>query len=194
MLTGAGPAFCGGTDLGELAEIAAGRAPAGAGDAFPGLLSALTELEVPLVAAVNGPGVGVGFTMLPFCDVVVVADSARFRAPFAEMGVPPEAASSYLLPLRMGWTQASRALLMGEWLSAREAVETGLATECAAADQVLPRARELAGLIARHPPAALRTAKRLMQAARRDAILAARAREETEYARLFGPGQRTEGD
>ena len=109
VLTGAGAAFSSGTDLGELAEIAAGRSPEGAADAFPGLLATLATIDVPLIAAVNGPGVGLGLTILPYCDLVTMARSARLKAPFAQMGVPPEAASSYLLPARMGWQRAAAA-------------------------------------------------------------------------------------
>jgi enoyl-CoA hydratase/carnithine racemase len=107
VLTGAGPAFSAGTDLGELAAIAAGSPPEGAADAFPGLLATLAEIDVPLIAAVQGPGVGLGATMLSFCEIVIIADTARLKAPFAEMGVPPEAASSYLFPVRMGWQRAA---------------------------------------------------------------------------------------
>ena len=74
VLTGAGPAFSAGTDLGELAAIAAGSPPEGAADAFPGLLATLAEIDVPLIAAVQGPGVGLGATMLSFCEIVIIAD------------------------------------------------------------------------------------------------------------------------
>jgi len=185
VLTGAGPAFCAGTDLGELEAISSGNVPEGAGEAFPGLVAVLTEIDVPLLAAVNGPGVGLGFTILSFCDLVFMADSARLRAPFVEMGVPPEAASSYLLPVRMGWQRAARALLTGEWLSAEDAVGAGIATEVCPAGEVLERAVAEAERIAGLSPAAARTIKGLMQAAQRDAVAAARAREDAAYAQLF---------
>jgi len=188
VLTGAGPAFCAGTDLGELEAISSGHVPEGAGEAFPGLLTVLMEIDVPLLAAVNGPGVGLGFTILSFCDLVFMADTARLRAPFAEMGVPPEAASSYLLPVRMGWQAAARALLTGEWLSAEAAVTAGIATEVCPAGEVLERALAEGERIAALAPAAARTIKRLMQAAQHDAVAAARAREDAAYTRLFaGP-------
>ncbi|HVC69971.1 MAG TPA: enoyl-CoA hydratase/isomerase family protein [Acidimicrobiales bacterium] len=185
VLTGAGPAFCAGTDLGELEAISSGHAPEGAGQAFPGLLSVLMEIDVPLVAAVNGPGVGLGFTILSFCDLVFMARSARLRAPFAEMGVPPEAASSYLLPVRMGWQRAAMALLTGEWLSADAAVAAGIATEVCPDTEVLHRAVAEAERIAGLNPDAARTIKGLMQAGQREAVTAARAREEAAYSRLF---------
>lgn len=185
VITGAGSAFSAGTDLAELADIAAGQAPAGADQAFPRLLDALAEIDLPLVAAVNGPGVGLGATMLSFFDIVYISDSARLKAPFAAMGVPPEAASSYLFPARMGWQPAARMLLTGEWLTAQEAVVSGLATVSCPAGSVLAQALEAAGRIAEHDRSATRTIKSLMRAAQRDATAAALQRENQAYAELF---------
>ena len=70
-----------------MAEIAAGTAPAGIEKGFRGLLDAVDRLDKPLLAAVNGPAIGLGFTILAHCDLVLVAESARLRVPFAEMGV-----------------------------------------------------------------------------------------------------------
>ncbi len=185
MITGAGSAFSAGTDLAELAAIAAGQAPAGADQAFPRLLDALAEIDLPLVAAVNGPGVGLGATMLSVFDVVHISDEVRLKAPFAAMGVPPEAASSYLFPLRMGWQPAAQMLLSAEWLTAEEAVSTGLATASCPAGSVLAEALGAAGSIAEHDRSATRTIKALMRAGQRDATAAARRRENEAYAALF---------
>jgi enoyl-CoA hydratase/carnithine racemase len=186
VVTGAGSAFSAGTDLGELAEIAAGRGPARAGEAFPGLVAALADVEVPLVAAVNGPGVGVGATMLPYFDLVFIAESARLKAPFADMGVPPEAASSFLLPMRMGWQRAARMLFMAEWLDAADAVSAGLATAACPSDKLLATAMAAARSIAAHERGATRSIKALMRAAERQAVRDATARERDAFARLFG--------
>jgi enoyl-CoA hydratase/carnithine racemase len=186
VLTGNGSAFSAGTDLGELADLAAGNAPEGAGEGFPGLLAALAGITVPLVAAVHGAGVGLGFTLLPFCDLVFVGPKARLKAPFVEMGVPPEAASSYLLPVRMGWQRAARYLLTGDWLSADDAVAAGIASELCPEEDVLERAVAAATRIASAPGGAARMIKALMRDGQRDAIAAARQREDAAYARLFG--------
>lgn len=185
VLTGSPPAFCAGTDLGELELLAAGTPPPGTPDAFPGLLAALAEIEVPLVAAVNGAGVGLGLTMLAFCDFVFIAEHARLKVPFAEMGVPPEAASSYLLPIIMGWQRAARVLLAGEWLSAAEAVAAGIATGVCDDASLLHTASDAAARVAAHGQAARRI-KRLMRAAVAEPIAAARIREDAAYAELFG--------
>ena len=186
VVTGAGSAFCAGTDLAELADIAAGHGPVRAGEAFPGLVAALADVDVPLVAAVNGPGVGVGATMLPYCDLVFIAESARLKTPFADMGVPPEAASSYLLPRRMGWQRAARMLLAAEWLTADEAVSAGLATAVCPSEELLATSMAAAQSIAAHDRAATRTIKGLMRAGEREPVRAATARERDAFARLFG--------
>jgi len=118
VLTGRGTAFTSGQDLAEMAAIATGTAVAGAGQGFMGLLECLIDLSVPLLAAVNGVAVGLGFTLLPHCNLVLVDAGARLRVPFAELGVPPEAASSVLFPAVMGWQQAARVLLTSDWVSA----------------------------------------------------------------------------
>lgn len=183
VLTGAGRAFSAGQDLDEMARLAAGE-PIDSG--FPVLLDALQAFDKPLVAAVNGAAVGIGFTMLPHCDLVLAADTARFRTPFAEMGVPPEAASSYLFPARMGWQRAAEVLFTSPWLSAPEAVECGIALRTVPADDLVTAALTLASSIATAPLTALRAIKATMLAGRADAVAAARAREEAAFAQVLG--------
>lgn len=185
VLTGAGRAFSAGQDLGEMARLAAGEALE---SGFPVLLEALESFDKPLVAAVNGPAVGIGFTMLPHCDLVLVAEGARLRTPFAELGVPPEAASSVLFPARMGWQRAAEVLFTSPWLTAEEAVACGIALRTVPAADLLPEALALAGRIAAAPLAALRAIKSTMLAGRADAVTAARAREEQAFARMWGLG------
>src|ERR1700684_2992078 len=127
VLTGRGTAFTSGQDLAEMAAIATGTAVEGAGQGFMGLLDCLIDLSVPLLAAVNGVAVGLGFTLLPHCNLVLVDAEARLRVPFAELGAPPEAASSLLCPALMGWQQAARVLLTSDWVHAPELVELGVA-------------------------------------------------------------------
>ncbi len=186
VLTGRGSAFTSGQDLAEMAAIATGTAVEGAGQGFMGLLDCLTELSVPLLAAVNGVAVGLGFTLLAHCDLVLVAADARLRVPFAELGVPPEAASSYLFPAVMGWQQAARILLTSDWVSADELVALGLALRSCDADRVLDETVHLAARVAAHPRAATRAMSSLMRAARRDAVLEANRREQGAFARLLG--------
>ena len=185
VVTGAGRAFSAGQDLDEMARLAAGEA---AESAFPVLLAALETFDKPLVAAVNGVAVGIGFTMLPHCDLVLVAEGARMRAPFAEMGVPPEAASSVLFPARMGWQRAAEVLFTSRWLSASDAVECGIALRVVPAADLLDHVLDLAATVATAPLPALRAIKSTMLAGRADAVGAARAREEAAFARVLGLG------
>ena len=185
VVTGAGRAFSSGQDLEEMARLAAGEA---SDSGFPVLLEALQTFDKPLVAAVNGAAVGIGFTMLPHCDIVLAAEGARFRTPFAEMGVPPEAASSLLFPVTMGWQRAAEVLFTSPWLSADDAVGCGIALRVLPNDDLLPHALDLAASIATAPLAALRAIKGTMLAGRADAVAAARAREEAAFARMWGLG------
>jgi enoyl-CoA hydratase/carnithine racemase len=187
VLTGRGGAFTSGQDLAEMAAIAAGTAVEGAGQGFIGLLDCLTEFSVPLLAAVNGVAVGLGFTLLAHCDMVLVAADARLRVPFAELGVPAEAASSLLFPATMGWQQAARILLTSDWVSADELVSLGFALRSCDPGAVLDETVELAARVASHPRGATRAITSLMRAARRDAVLEANRREQGAFARLLGP-------
>jgi enoyl-CoA hydratase/carnithine racemase len=175
VLTGRGTAFTSGQDLAEMAAIATGTAVEGAGLGFMGLLECLIDLSVPLLAAVNGVAVGLGFTLLPHCNLVLVDAGARLRVPFAELGVPPEAASSVLFPAAMGWQQAARILLTSDWVSADELVDLGLALKVCDAGTVLAETVALAARIAAHP-----------RAARRDAVVEANRREQGAFGALLG--------
>jgi enoyl-CoA hydratase/carnithine racemase len=186
VLTGRGSAFTSGQDLAEMAAIATGGAVEGAGRGFMGLLDCLVDLSVPLLAAVNGVAVGLGFTLLPHCNLVLVDAGARLRVPFAELGVPPEAASSLLFPALMGWQQAARVLLTSDWVSAPELVELGLALEVCDEGTVLDETVALAARIAAHPRGATRASTSLVRAARRDAVLEANRREQAAFGTLLG--------
>lgn len=203
VLTGEGRAFSAGQDLLEMADLAmrfgsGDDAPAtndtGAGDevpadppsGFPHLLDALQSFPKPLIAAVNGIGLGIGFTMLAHCDLVFIAEGARLKTPFTSLGVSPEAASSYLFPVRMGWQQAARVLFTSDWVSAEEAVELGIAYRLCAPDALLDETMEMAGRIARMPISSLVTTKRLMLDAQLPLIERARAREEAAFVTVMG--------
>lgn len=181
VLTGAGGNFSSGQDLKEMAAIAAGQGPPGVETGFRGMLDAVAACTKPLLAAVTGSAVGLGFTLLAHCDLVLVAESARLRVPFTELGVPAEAASSYLFPMRMGWQQSARVLLTGDWVSGTEAVELGIALGARPEDRVLDEAVQLARRIAALPPASVQAIKRLMWDAHADAVAAARAREDDAF-------------
>ena len=196
VITGAGGSFSSGQDLKEMAELAAtvsaGPAepadPSGTGTGFTVLLDALQRFPKPLLAAVEGVAVGIGMTLLPYCDIVVVAESARMRVPFSELGVPPEAASSALLADLVGWQRAAEILLTSRWVSADQAVEYGLALEKSADGHALEHTLGIARTIAEKSAYSTSVIKQLMVAARGTRSQDARAREEALFAELFRGG------
>jgi enoyl-CoA hydratase/carnithine racemase len=123
-----GCAFSAGADVKEIAERMADPAMRGEAksDALVELIDTLADLPKPLIVAVNGVGVGFGMTILGFADVAFMSSHARLRCPFTAIGAPPEAASTYPLPLLLGRQNAAWALLSAEWILADEAREIGL--------------------------------------------------------------------
>jgi enoyl-CoA hydratase/carnithine racemase len=184
VVTGAGGAFSAGQDLGEMS----GTEDPG----FGTFMDRLSEFDKPLLAAVNGVGVGIGLTLLLHCDVVYIAEGARLRPPFVALGVVPEAASSHLLPATIGWQRAAEALFTADWIDARRAVELGLASRLCAPDELVPAVRAVAARIAQQPPQAVRHTKRLLMATRADQIRAARAREDRAFAERVGSAENIE--
>jgi enoyl-CoA hydratase/carnithine racemase len=182
VLTGQGRAFTVGQDLSEFGDPRHGEPDGG----FRGLMRALAEVPVPLVAAVNGIGVGFGLTVLPWCEIVYVSPEARLKAPFVGLGVVTEAAASVSLPEIMGPQAAAKHLLTGEWIDADAAVRHGLALEVVPDDQLVERAVAMARTIAEQPPTALRATVALMRARRRQSWGDAVQREYEDMARLAG--------
>lgn len=174
VLTGEGRAFTAGQDLGEMTN------PDAFGDRAPGfqvLMPVIESFPKPLLAAVNGVGVGIGFTILPHCDLVIMSTEARLKAPFISLGVTTEASASVLLPATLGWQKASELLYTERWLGAEEAVEAGLALKAVAPEALLEETMALARHIGGLPLAPLVATKQLLTAGRRDAVEAARLRE-----------------
>src|SRR5690606_14660030 len=171
---GEGRAFTAGQDLGEMTnpDAFADRAPG-----FQVLMPIVEELPKPLLAAVNGVGVGIGFTILPHCDLVLLSTEARLKAPFISLGVTTEASASLLLPATLGWQLAWELLYTERWLTADEAVAHGLALRAVPPERLLDETMELARHIGTLPLAPLMATKRLLVASRLDAVRAARARE-----------------
>lgn len=126
-------------------------------------LAALPACTKPLIAAVAGPAIGIGTTMLLHCDLVYAADNARFAMPFAQLGICPEAASSLLLPMIVGYQRAAEKLLLGEPFGAEEAREMGLVNKVLPAADTIGYALAQAAKLARMPASSLRVSKRLLK-------------------------------
>ncbi|WP_069262900.1 enoyl-CoA hydratase [Paraburkholderia nodosa] len=161
LLRGHAEIFTAGNDIEDFLK----GPPAGADSPVIRFLDAIAAFEKPLVAAVKGPAIGVGTTLLLHCDMVYAADNARFAVPFSQLGLCPEAASSLLLPRIAGHQGAAEKLLLGETFDAAEAHRMGFV------NRVLPVAEldafvsaQLAKLVAL-PASSLRVTKSLMKRA-----------------------------
>ncbi len=172
LLTGTGDSFTSGNDIADFQARASGDRESSASQFLP----ALSTMQKPLIAAVNGAAIGVGTTMLMHCDLIVAARSARFVMPFTALGLVPEAASSLLFPRLLGVQRASALLLLGEPLDAATALEWGFVNRLVDDGALMQTAREMAQRIAALPPQAMRLTKRLIRHGNAD--LAGRIEEE----------------
>jgi enoyl-CoA hydratase/carnithine racemase len=178
LIHGQSGCFTSGNDVKDFLEL-----PRGAGDSpAAGFLRAISTATKPLVAAVGGPAVGVGTTMLLHCDLVYAAPNARLQMPFVPLGLLPEAASSLLLPAMAGYRRAAEMLLLGGPFGAEKALAAGIVTEIVPEGELIERARTAALALAALPPASVRMTKELMKRS-----LAQGVQERmTEELRLFG--------
>lgn len=190
VVTGAGDAFSAGQDLSEM--LGGGPAESGTEHGFSSFMDRLCSFDKPLLAAVNGVGVGIGLTLLLHCEYVYIARGARLRAPFVTLGVVPEAASSYLLPALIGFRSAIDLLFESDFISAERAVELGIATQLCEPGALLPTALERARRLAMKPLGSLRWTKRLLLATRQEQVAAARRREDEAFVHRVGSPENLE--
>jgi enoyl-CoA hydratase/carnithine racemase len=165
LITGMPGIFTAGNDIHELQAFADNVA---IGESTVHFLKQLALIDKPLVAAVDGLAVGIGTTLLFHCDYVIASEWASFSAPFVDLGLAPEAASSLLAPRLMGHQHAFELLVMGEQFSAQRAYQAGFVNKVVAAEHVESLAEAAALAIAAKPPEAVRTALRLMRGERLD--------------------------
>jgi enoyl-CoA hydratase/carnithine racemase len=188
LIRAEGGTFSAGNDISDFAAVAMGQRKPG-DMAVLRLIRALATAEKPLVAAVKGRAVGIGTTLLLHCDLVYVAEDAQLSTPFADLALTPEAASSLLLPLRIGHARAFAMFALGEALDGRQAAALGLANAALPAWQVDAEALKAAQALAAKPTGALAQTKRLMRDA--EAIWAVMQRENQAFAeRLTTPEAR----
>jgi len=157
--------FSAGWDLKEYAETGDALVESGEYELGPGGLGGLPEfwgLKKPVIAAVNGKAIGGGFEMLLAADLILAAEHAEFRLPEIQLGFLPDGGGIQRLPKRLPYNVAADLMLTGRPFSASEALHYGLVKEVVAADQLLPRARELAQQIAEGAPLALQAMKEVM--------------------------------
>ena len=172
ILTGAGDAFSAGGNL-----KAMGGAEGGLGSGAPTLTRqqyrrgiqriplAFEALEVPVIAAVNGPAIGAGCDLACMCDIRIASTKAVFAESFVRVGLVPGDGGAWLLPRVVGFARASEMALTGDALSAEAALAAGLVTRVVASDDLLAEARTIARRIAAQPPAVVRMTRRLLREA-----------------------------
>ena len=175
LLHGSADCFTSGNDVGDFLKRGSSPSPA------IRLFEVLPGMAKPVVAAVGGPAVGIGSTLLLHCDLVYAAPNARFQLPFVPLGIVPEFGSTYLLPLLAGYQRAAELLLLGQPFDAQKAHEVGIVSRVVEKDVLLQTAREAALALAALPPESIRLTKQLMKK-RHGAPLADTIAEET---RLF---------
>ncbi len=165
VLTGAGPAFCAGMDLGEMRDTAKLERPheRWQEDAviYQELLTQMLHFPKPLIAAVNGPAVAGGAGLVLGCDIVLAAEEAQFGLPEPRRGIVAGLVTPILV-FRIGAGQAARLLLTGTPIDAAEARRIGLFHEVVQADHLWPRAHEVAAECARCAPEAIQLTKRML--------------------------------
>jgi 2-(1,2-epoxy-1,2-dihydrophenyl)acetyl-CoA isomerase len=169
ILTGAGTAFSAGGDIKRMREVMTGGSdgPSGTRHVYRNGIQriplALYNLEVPTIAAVNGPAIGAGCDMACMCDIRIASDQAKFAESFIRMGLVPGDGGAWLLPRAVGMSKACEMAFTGATIDAAEALRCGLVSRVVPAGQLLPEARLLAQQIAANPSQALRMTKRLMR-------------------------------
>lgn len=159
LISGHKSCFTAGNDLQDFME----NPPEDESAAVFKFLLTVADFPKPIVAAVNGPAVGIGTTLLLHCDLIYSGESAKFQMPFVNLGLVPEFASSYLLPLRVGQAKASEWLLSGKTFGAEEAKAAGLINEVYKDEQFFSAALHQAQTLAKQPRESLLITKRLMK-------------------------------
>jgi len=178
LIHGTSGCFTSGNDVRDFLALERGPADSPAS----GFLRAIAAAKKPVVAAVGGPAIGVGTTMLLHFDLIFAAPNARFQLPFVPLGLLPEAASSLLLPMIAGYQRAAELLLLGQPFTAEKALAAGIVTEIVPEPDLLEYARTAALALAGLPPASVRMTKELMKRALAPAV---RERMQEELG-LFG--------
>ncbi len=166
LIHGAGGCFTSGNDLRDFLD----SPPKNENSPVFAFMKEISRAEKPIVAAVSGLAIGIGTTMLLHCDLVYAAASTKFSMPFVNLGLSPEAGSSFLLPLLAGHRRASELLLLGEPFSAEKATEIGLVNAVCDDAEVLHYAVEQARKLAAQPPASVRLTKSMLKKAQAEFV------------------------
>ena len=172
ILTGAGSAFSSGGNLRKMGEGGGlkDKLPANTRrnykDGIQRLPLLFEAMEVPIIAAVNGPAVGAGCDLACMCDIRIASEHASFAESFVKVGLVPGDGGAWLLPRVVGFSKACEMAFTGDAVDADEALRCGLVSQVVPGDGLLPAAKALAARIAANPPHVVRMTKRLLHASR----------------------------
>jgi enoyl-CoA hydratase/carnithine racemase len=181
LIQGHETVFSAGNDIGDFLN----KPPAGEDSPVFRFLHGIARFPKPLLAAVCGPAVGVGTTMLFHCDLVYAGDNAAFSMPFVNLGLCPEAASSLLVPQMLGYHRAAEALMLGEPFFAEAAMEVGLVNRVLPPTEVNGYANAQARKLASKPITSLLEIKRLMKKGQQAAVVQQMADEGASFRQLL---------
>ncbi len=181
VLQGDETIFSAGNDIGDFLE----KPPSGEDAPVFRFLRNIAACPKPVIAAVNGPAVGIGTTLLFHCDLVYAGDNAAFSMPFVNLGLCPEAASSLLVPQMFGYHRAAEALLLGEAFFAEAAMEVGLVNKILPPTETNAFAQAQAHKLAAKPLSALVETKRLMKGGQAEAVTQRMAEEGKSFGRML---------
>ncbi|MES2415458.1 MAG: enoyl-CoA hydratase-related protein [Pseudomonadota bacterium] len=182
LITGSSTLFTSGNDVAEFSSSSGKTSDDKRRQGGPSFLREVASFEKILLFAVEGYAVGIGTTLLLHADGVYAGSSAKFKLPFIDLALTPEAGSSLLLPLRAGYLRAAAAVLLGEQMSGPQALEAGLVTELTADGASLDRALAVANLYASKPLGALMEAKSLMRIPFQQLLASTMEREALAFA------------
>jgi 2-(1,2-epoxy-1,2-dihydrophenyl)acetyl-CoA isomerase len=205
IITGAGKYFCTGVDLTMFADAErtdeqedkkkgtapshvreeAGEVPWGKGTIM-GAVVTMRTTHKSVIAAVNGPAVGLGFSLALACDIRIASDRASFSAMFAKRGLAPDTGGSFTLPRVVGFPKAYELLLTGDTINAAEAERIGAVNKVVPHDELLKTTKELAGRIAKNAPLAVAVAKESLNKSMAETDIVEQLKREVDYqVKLF---------
>jgi len=171
--------FCAGNDLHDFLQCSAD------GDlAALDFVKVLSEFTKPLVAGVAGAAVGIGTTLLLHCDMVIAATNSKFKLPFTQLGLCPEAGSSLLLTQKIGQNKAFELMVLGNTFNAEQALNFGIANQTCQPDEMLAVTEKVALTIAALPSESVMTSRRLIRQGNQLALSQAISDESQEFVRL----------
>ena len=185
IIYGAGGDFTAGNDLKEFLEFASSNQ-----ETFPAkeFLDVLIPYSKPVIAAVDGLAVGIGATMTIHCDLVYASEETRFQMPFVNLGLNPEAGSSFALPQLIGYHNAAEIILLGGMVTAKRAYEMGFVNAVVKQSELMDTAMNAAQRIAELPPTPIRLAKSMMKKHFTDKIMETNEKEFRSFVdRLSSP-------